>query len=144
MSRTLLTLIVATSVLGGSYVVAAAAPSASESEALEEVTVTAKRPDLEQRVSKFVYEVAGLQNREEMPRWRQPVCPLVGGLPRDEGEFILGRLSNIAREAGVPLAAEDCRPNLFITVTPNPQSFLSRMTLHTAPDGIYRCASQRH
>jgi hypothetical protein len=110
---------------------APAAMSSSAADTLQEVTVTAKRFELAQRVSKFVYRIAALQNEEGLPRWWQPVCPLVGGLTRKDGEFVLERLSEIAREAGVPLAGETCAPNLFIVVNPDPQRLLRNMTLET-------------
>jgi hypothetical protein len=62
------------------------------------------------------------------PRWSaSPVCPLVSGLSREEGEFILTRVSEIARGAGAPLAAEDCSPNLYILVTADPKDLLREM-----------------
>jgi hypothetical protein len=61
-------------------------------------------------------------------RWAAlPVCPLVSGLSREDGEFILARISEIARQAGVPLAGEDCRPNLYVLVTSDPQDLLRGM-----------------
>jgi hypothetical protein len=108
---------------------AGAQPPAPET--IQEVAVTAHRIELEKRVATFVYDVAGLQNSEGMPRWRQPVCPLVGGLSADDGEFVLGRISDIARAASVALADEYCRPNLFIIVNPDPKKLLSGMTLQT-------------
>jgi len=62
------------------------------------------------------------------PRWlRTPVCPLVSGLPRQEGDFILGRVSEIARDAGAPLAAENCTANLYILVSREPKALLEGM-----------------
>lgn len=62
------------------------------------------------------------------PRWSvSPVCPLVSGLSREEGEFILTRLSEIARGAGAPLAGEDCSPNLYILVATDPKGLLREM-----------------
>ena len=110
------------------------APTASTSatnkiEALPEVTVTATRLQLEQRVSKFVTQIAAPENGGEgLARWDAPAaCPLVSGLPRQDGEFILERVSQIGREAGVPLADEHCRPNLYILVTPEPEGLLRGM-----------------
>jgi hypothetical protein len=55
-------------------------------------------------------------------------CPLVSGLPRKDAEFILERLSEIARTAGVPLAdKENCRPNLYVLVTDQPEELLRGM-----------------
>ncbi len=103
----------------------AAAPQASTSQALAEVTVTAKR-ELARRVRKFVNQVAELENAEGLPLWKVPVCPLVSGLPQQEGEFILARVSEVARQAAVPLAGESCRPNLFVVVTADPKGLLKR------------------
>lgn len=62
------------------------------------------------------------------PRWAaSAVCPLVSGLSRQDGEFILERLSDVARTAGVPLAGEDCRPNLYVLVSREPQDLLRGM-----------------
>jgi hypothetical protein len=59
-------------------------------------------------------------------RWSR-VCPLVSGLPQSEGEFILERLSETARAAGVPMAGEQCSPNLYILVSSNPKQLLEAM-----------------
>jgi hypothetical protein len=101
-----------------------------KSEALQEVTVRAHRIELEKRISKFVYQIAATENGAEgLARWQVPaVCPLVSGLPRKDGEFILERLSQIAQMAGVPLAdKEDCRPNLYVLVTGQPEELLRGM-----------------
>jgi hypothetical protein len=107
-----------------------ASASTGKSEVLQEVTVRAHRIDLEKRVSKFVNQIAATENGAEgLARWQVPaVCPLVSGLPRKDGEFILERLSEIARTAGVPLAdKENCRPNLYVLVTDQPEGLLRAM-----------------
>jgi hypothetical protein len=53
-----------------------------------------------------------------------PICPLVAGLPRDDGEFILTRLSSIALAAGAPLGPASCKPNLYVVVTSQPDDLL--------------------
>ena len=55
------------------------------------------------------------------------MCPLVSGLPPQEGESILERLSEIARAAKVPLASEHCRANLYVLVTTQPEALLRAM-----------------
>jgi hypothetical protein len=98
-------------------------------EKLAEVTVTARRLDLTPRVEKFVTQIAAAENGGEgLARWQlPPVCPLVSGLPRRDGEFILERVSEIARGAGVPLADEHCHPNLYVLVTDQPEDLLRGM-----------------
>jgi hypothetical protein len=119
----------------GSPAPAAIAHSAEKpsdtAETLQEVTVTANHIELEKRVSKFVYQIATLQNGEGLARWRIPVCPLVAGVSQQEGDFTIRRISEIAREAGVPLAQEPCRPNLLVFVTPDARQFFSGMSMHT-------------
>jgi hypothetical protein len=104
-------------------------PSSAPANPLPEVTVTARRIALEQRVSRFVNQIAAAENGDEgLARWQvPPACPLVSGLPRQDGEFILERLSQIAHAAGVPLGDEHCRPNLYILVTPQPEDLLKGM-----------------
>jgi len=80
---------------------------------------------------------AGAQTSRELPsvevarrvlaRWGWRVCPLVSGLNRQDGEFILERVSEIARAAGVPLASEHCGADLYILVTSQPEELLKGM-----------------
>ena len=92
-----------------------------------EVLVFAQRLKLEARITNFVYGITVLQNYEAVARWQSPVCPQVTGLARQPGEFVLERVSEIARIAGAPLAKETCRPNLFIFVTSQPEELLQAM-----------------
>ncbi len=93
---------------------------------LDAVTVTAKRRReiLKQRISKFVSSVAIQSHTESLARWQVPICPLVAGASRGNGEYIQGRVSQIATDAAVPLAARDCRPNFVIVLTPEPERLL--------------------
>jgi len=108
----------------------AAAPS-TDSSPREEITITARR-SLQRQLSSFVHGITDLQNTEGVARWNVPVCPQVAGLPRQEGEFILARVSEIARIAQVPLGKEQCRPNLIVLVSADPQRELQ---------GLHRYAS---
>lgn len=117
--------------------------SAGASSSLPEVVVRARRAQLERRVSKFVNDIVAVENGEGLARWQSRVCPLVVGLPRQEGEFILERISEIARAARVPLAGERCHPNLFVVVTTDPTSSLENMSnrnriliFHNANPGV--------
>jgi hypothetical protein len=103
----------------------AATPPAIKSETLQEVTVTAKHATLAPRVRKFVNQIAALEFDDGLARWHVPVCPLVSGLPPQGGEWILRRVSEIARIARVPLARDRClQKNLFIFVTADPRGLL--------------------
>jgi hypothetical protein len=102
------------------------APAGAGAAPLPQVTISARRA-LQRKLSSFVYGITDLHNAEGVPRWNEPVCPLVAGLPREEGEFILGRVSEIARAAQVPLAGEHCLPNLHVLVSPDPEHDLKEL-----------------
>jgi hypothetical protein len=61
---------------------------------------------------------------ESLVRWNKPVCPLVAGIPADQGEFILHRISQAVRDAGAQLDDEECKPNFHVVLTPEPEQLL--------------------
>ncbi len=94
---------------------------------LSTITVEAERDRavMEHQVKTFVSAIAVAPFQESLARWRTPVCPLVAGLPRDHGEFILERISRIVEAAGAPLAKEQCRGNFYVIVTADPEALLN-------------------
>jgi len=99
---------------------------------LNTITVEAQRETLERKVRAFVSAIAVAPYQESLARWQEPtlICPLVGGLPHDDGEFILRRLSSVALAAGAPLGPASCKPNFYVIVT-------------SAPDALLKAWSQR-
>jgi hypothetical protein len=95
-------------------------------DSLDSVTVQAQRETLRKQVDQFFHSAILKSPFDESPlRWEQAVCPLVEGMIRPAGEFLLRRISELARESAVPLAKENCKhPNLFIIVAENPEMFL--------------------
>jgi len=94
---------------------------------LAEVTIkAAKERVLRDRVHRFVAAVLVRPTDETLWRWNTPVCPLVAGLPRPFGEFILRRISKAAADARAPLAGKVCRPNLFVIGTNAPDLLLKK------------------
>jgi Secretin and TonB N terminus short domain len=95
---------------------------------LPQVTIEAQRELVKKRITHFVRTVTTqVSSIESLPRWGVKVCPAVDGLPESQGEFILQRVSTIARSAGVPLGAQDCRPNLWIKITAEPARLVKDM-----------------
>jgi hypothetical protein len=91
----------------------------SESQ-LDSITVEAKkkaREELRLQADQFVKTAVVQHSGESLTRWNTQVCPLVAGLPRDQAEFVLQRLSQSVRNAGAPLAPENCKANFFILVS---------------------------
>jgi len=101
-----------------------AAPAAH----IDTITVEAARhrEAVERQVRAFVGQIAAKPNDSSLARWQKvvPMCPLVAGLSREDGEYILGRVSKIAAAAGAPLASEHCKPNLYIVVSADPDALL--------------------
>jgi hypothetical protein len=105
------------------------APPASESKAhLDTITVEAAREHemVERKVRQFVSGIAVERRDQSLANWQReiPICFLVAGLPRADGEYMLTRLSKIATSAGAPLAPEQCKPNFFVVVTSEPDALL--------------------
>ena len=106
--------------------------SKSGKSTLETVTVEARkqRDLIERQISTFVSSITIPYKEESLARWQLPICPLVAGLPRDRGEFVFGRVSQVARDTGIPLAPQECAPNFFIIMTRDPEALLQKWWAH--------------
>jgi hypothetical protein len=125
----------------------AAVPAAAAKAAVPTVTIESarERETVRRRVDRFVAAVVARRGSESIVRWNEPVCPLVAGLPRDFGEFMLARISQAARAAGAPLAGSSCRANLFVIATVHPdvalKKWLARDPQMDTRDGVERVRS---
>jgi len=84
------------------------------------VIINAQRDQLVGQISAFVNQLTDFDLADPargLARWHDPVCPLVSGLPQKHGEYILERVSEIAKAAGVPLAGRFCHPYLFTLIS---------------------------
>jgi hypothetical protein len=110
---------------------------------LDSITVNAKkkREQLQHEVDRFVTAAMARNAHESFKRWNTPICPLVAGVPRDRGEFILARVSQAARNAGARLAPENCKANFLILVSSEPMELLRALKrrkpgLFDIPEGM--------
>ena len=94
-----------------------------------EVTIQAKRERerIQQEVSQFASAAITHDWGHPMLRWTSKICPLVAGLPREKGEFVLSRLSQDIRDARAPLGPKKCTANLLIVVTQEPEQLLEKL-----------------
>jgi hypothetical protein len=110
----------------------AAADTPPGSDTLDTITVEAarQREMVAQQASRFLSGITVVRRDQSLANWQReiPICPLVAGLPREEGEYMLRRFSEIAASAGAPLAPEHCKPNLFVVVSSNPDELLKAWT----------------
>ena len=99
-------------------------------DSIDTITVEAQRnrAKLEREVNQFVSStiVPPGHYDQSLWRWNDKVCPLVAGLNKEQGEFVLAHLSEIAKAAGAPLGAETCKANLFVIVTSEPEVLLKQ------------------
>jgi hypothetical protein len=84
------------------------------------------RATVERQVGTFVNAIALKPGGESLARWqsRIPLCPLVAGMPKNDGDYILSRVSKIAAAAHAPLAPEHCKGNFYIVVTSDPDGVI--------------------
>jgi hypothetical protein len=99
-----------------------AVPTKPASPPLDTITVEAQRyrKDLEKRVRQFLSSAIVFHQDWAFARWRQPVCPIVVGFLKEQGESLVGRVTEIARQAGVPLAPAQCTANFAVIATQDP------------------------
>ena len=104
---------------------AALACAAAPNKVTEEVIVQGTRPEIEKRAYTFVTGIThdGYLTKS-LARWNQPICPLVAGIPADQGEFILRGVSEAALAAGAKLGRRKCKANFHVVLTSEPDELL--------------------
>jgi hypothetical protein len=85
-----------------------------------------KEKELKRQISKFFSGSVITYLHDALERWDTPICPLVAGLSKERGEFMLERISQIARASHAPLGPEHCKPNLYVVVTDVPDLLLEK------------------
>ena len=109
-------------VLSLSLALAAGAASAQEappqtsraqsSAQLDDVVVEGRQ--LEALVRNFVTEVSQPANNRGLARWNRPICVGAVNLRNDVGQYVVDRISDVARELDVEAGEPGCRPNILI------------------------------
>lgn len=110
-----------------------AGPSASAGppEGIPEIVVEGTRPTLEQRIDTFVSGITRQTSaHKSLARWNRPICPLVAGLPDEQTDLVLERISRVAVSAGARLAYGECRVNFYVVVTSEPDELLRTWREH--------------
>jgi hypothetical protein len=93
---------------------------ADSSATIDTVEVIAKREAIRKAVRAFVSNLTRADG-ENLARWRQPICPSVSGVTREQGEFVRSRILEIAAAADVPFSRDEkCRPNLYMVLSAEP------------------------
>jgi hypothetical protein len=87
----------------------------------------AGRAELQRQADQYVEASVVHHFGEPLMRWDGLVCPMVAGLPRDQGEFVLQRLSQSMHDAGVPLAPQNCTANFVVIVSSRADQILAEL-----------------
>ncbi|HLZ74102.1 hypothetical protein [Phenylobacterium sp.] len=124
------------SVVAGASLLAAAPASAASpgpepgkapaSSTIGDVTVEAsqRRAPLADPTAQFVREHLPEGPSNQLARFRDGVCVKVIGLEPNSGQFIAQRIAEVARQVKAPVADGDCKPNIHIIFSPQPQAQL--------------------
>jgi hypothetical protein len=93
------------------------------------VTIEGQRGILSDRVHGYVGQLTRDPRfyDESVARWRVPLCFLVFGRPRAQGEFVIGQLSEVATAAGARVAAQGCHPNVYVIFTPQAEPVVNAL-----------------
>lgn len=110
--------------------------STSSKVELPEVVIEANREALERRVHTFATELTHSRRfpdpEQPAPRWMQPLCFEVAGLPRKYAEVVAAQLVQIATSVGADVRKECSRlqVNFEVVFTPNPTETLAYAMHH--------------
>ncbi|MFM5925108.1 MAG: hypothetical protein ACKOPG_13075 [Novosphingobium sp.] len=84
------------------------------------IVVVGKKLDKDQvkrEVTDFVRQTGVTAQQESLARWVEGICPKVGGVDDKVAAIVVARIRSVARDAGVPVAAENCRTNIAVVFT---------------------------
>lgn len=102
-------------VLALSLALAAGAVSAQERPAPNQLSdVVVEGRQLEALVRDFVVDVSQPANHRGLARWNRPICVGAVNLRADIGQYVVDRISDVARELEVEAGEPGCRPNILI------------------------------
>ncbi|MEY3292903.1 MAG: hypothetical protein RJB12_674, partial [Pseudomonadota bacterium] len=79
---------------------------------LGEVVVEGRQ--LEAMIRNFVTDVSQPANNRGLARWNGPVCVGAVNLRSEVGQYVIDRISDVARELEVEAGEPGCRPNVLI------------------------------
>ena len=101
--------------------VAQTPPTAQDPVRLEDVVVDARR--LDETTEAYVDEVAAPARRRGLARWKEGMCVGVANLEAETAQYLVDRVSDVARVLGLRAHEPDCHPSVLIVATSDGPSF---------------------
>lgn len=98
---------------------------------IDTVTIEGRRA-VKRQIDDFVSGTLVTYMNDSLMRWDTRICPIIAGLPGDQGEYIAARLSQVARDVHAPLAVpgKHCRPNFMVVVSDTPDAVAEHWAKH--------------
>lgn len=109
---------------GGQDPVPAPAPQEQDAQnplTLEDVVVEGRT--LNEATREFVGEVAQPVRRRGLARWHEGVCVGVVNMDAEVAQYLVDRISDIARELGLTAGAPGCSPSIIVVATDDGRAF---------------------
>ena len=99
--------------------------AAAQPAPVESVTVNGRRVPNDEIRAFVETRAAPTRRLGKIARWERGICPTAMGLKPADAQFIVKRLRDVAAKVGAPVnAASDCRHNIEIDFTDDPQAVL--------------------
>jgi hypothetical protein len=95
-----------------------ASPGAAD---LGEITVDGRR--LEDMTRDFVREIGAPSRNRGLARWREGVCVGVANLQPELSQYIVDRVSTVARDVGLRAGAPGCTPSVLVVAVSDANAF---------------------
>lgn len=120
----------AASVIGAATVAALLALSQASGQQPEpvsqaDIVVTGVRPE---QIQAFVEQVSAVPpSVRQIARWDDDICFTVAGVPAEQGQTIVDRVSYRAEMVGLHAGREGCRPNVFVFFASDADGFTRQL-----------------
>jgi len=85
------------------------------------------RAAISHQARSFERDVQATPVSGQLARWHTPICPTVSGIDPAYADFFSARIKEIAKNAGIAVGADTCKPNLFVAFTLDGAALVSAM-----------------
>ena len=92
---------------------------------LDEILVQGR--SLRNTTQTFVREVGAPARNRGLARWRNGLCAGVVNMRTETAQYLVDRVSDVARDVGLNAGAPGCSPNVLVIVTPDAKAFTSTL-----------------
>jgi hypothetical protein len=107
-------------------VAAASVPAPVASDSNEEIVVQGMRVN-KQKVREFIRAVTEAPYEGQLGRFHAPACPVAMGLTDVQNLRVAARMRQVAQAAGIRVAAQQCKPNIFVIVAGDRRAALDEL-----------------